>query len=201
MPSLSALSVRKRWRETGNRADRTPAPRVRRPDSEHIQHVNATRDQAGNLIVTNSERLIRVLLAAFLVAILGVWMAHAPIKEAVGWTAVCAIFGLALLAANERASFVFDREAAVVRWRQDTVFRHDSGEIPFAAITGLSLERDFNRSRRGGARRLVILTAGGATPVTTAFSGVGRSNEDVGLAVQSYLKELAPGKEVPFTRY
>jgi hypothetical protein len=164
--------------------------------------MNATRDQAGNLIVTNSERLIGVLLAAFLVAILGVWMAHAPIKQAVGWTAVSAIFGLALLAANERASFVFDREAAVVRWRQDTVFRHDSGEIPFAAITGLSLERDFNRiSRRGGARRLVILTAGGAIPVTSAFSGVGRSNEDVGLAVQSYLRELGPGHEVPFTRY
>jgi hypothetical protein len=164
--------------------------------------MNARRDQAGNLIVTNSERLIRALLAAFPVATLGVWMAHAPIKQALGWTAICAIFGLALLAANERASFVFDREAAVVRWRQDTIFRHDSGEIPVAAITGLSVERDFNRiSRRGGARRLVILTAGSAIPVTSAFSGVGRSREGVALAVQSYLRELAPGKEVPFTRY
>jgi hypothetical protein len=164
--------------------------------------MNARRDQAGNLIVTNSERLIRALLAAFPVATLGVWMAHAPIKQALGWTAICAIFGLALLAANERASFVFDREAAVVRWRQDTIFRHDSGEIPFAAITGLSVERDFNRiSRRGGARRLVILTAGSAIPVTSAFSGVGRSREGVGLAAQSYLRQLAPGKEVPFTRY
>ena len=163
--------------------------------------MNAMRDQAGNLIVTNSERLTRVLLAGFVVAMLGIWIAHVPVRQAVGWTAVCAIFGLALLAANERASFVFDRETAVVRWRQDTAFRHDSGEIPFAAITGLSLERDFTRySQRGSARRLVILTAGGAIPVTTAFSGLGRSNEDVGLMVQSYLNEIAPGRPVPFTR-
>jgi hypothetical protein len=114
--------------------------------------MNARRDQAGNLIVTNSERLIRALLAAFPVATLGVWMAHAPIKQAVGWTAICAIFGLALLAANERASFVFDREAAVVRWRQDTIFRHDSGEIRFAAITGCRSSEISTASRAAEAR-------------------------------------------------
>lgn len=161
--------------------------------------MNATRDQAGNLIVTNTERLILVLLAASVVGMVGVWVAHVPVKQAVGWTAVCAVFQLAFLAANERSSFVFDRGAAVVRWRQDTVFRHDAGEISFSAITGLSLERDFTRpSQRGNARRLVILTTSGPVPVTTAFTGMGGSNEEVGHVVQSYLNEIAPGRTVPF---
>ena len=61
-----------------------------------------------------------------------------PVRPALGTTAVCVVMGLALAAANEPSEFVFDRERRVVRWRRDTPFRRDSGEIPFSAITGLS---------------------------------------------------------------
>jgi hypothetical protein len=87
----------------------------------------------------------------------------------------------------------------VLTWRKDTAFRHVAGEIPFSAITALSLERDFAASgQRGNARRLVLLTREGPIPVTSAFSGMDRTQEPTGRAIQQFLIERRSGQDLPF---
>jgi hypothetical protein len=161
--------------------------------------LQAMRDGADNLIVTNSERFVQTLLAACVAGPLVAWSALTA-RPALEWTVVCVVFGLALSAANERSEFVFDRRTAVVRWRRTAAFRTESGQIPFSSITALSLERDFRfpPSRRGGARRLVIQTQGDMIPVTTAFHGTGSASRDIGIQVQKYLLEVASGRTVAF---
>ncbi len=161
--------------------------------------MKAERDACGNLVVTNIEVLIRILLALFVVGPIAAWLAPIPATAAAGWTALCCVFGLALFASDERATFVFDRSRALVSWRRDRAFRHDSGEIPFASISALALERDFARwSQLGGARRLVLLTSAGPVPVTSAFTGIGEDAETIGRLIQSCLRETPPGRAVQF---
>jgi len=156
------------------------------------------RDNSGNLVVKNVETFIRALLVAVAVGAAAAWLAPIPRTQALGWTAICVVFGAALTAADERSTFIFDQRRAVVVWKQETPFRHEGGEIPFSSITGLSLERDFARgTRRGGARRLVLLTTSGPRPVTTAFTGIGTAAEQTARAIQSYLAEVDPAREIP----
>jgi hypothetical protein len=165
--------------------------------------MKASKDESGNLMVTNVERFVRALLGAFGVGLIAAWIAPIPTRQSLGWSAVCVVFGLALLAANERSTFVFDRGARILRWSQDTPFRHLSGEVPFASITALSVERDFRfrgatpSQGRGGARRLVLLTTSGVIPFTSAYTGIGSDAEKVGRAVHQYLADGAPGREIP----
>jgi len=165
--------------------------------------MKASKDQSGNLIVTNVETFVRALLGAFGVGIVAAWVAPIPTRQSLGWSAVCVVFGLALLAANERSTFAFDRGARILRWSQDTPFRHLSGEVPFASITALSIERDFRfrsgapSQGRGGARRLVLVTTSGVIPFTSAYTGLGSDAEDVGRIVQQYLTDAEPGREIP----
>ena len=157
------------------------------------------RTERGDLVVTNRETFIRVLLIACVAVIVLVWLAPVSLKQAIAWSVVALIFGIALLAADERSRFVFDRERSVLRWRKDTRFRHAEGEIPLSSITALSLERDFATSgQRGTARRLVLLTSEGPIPVTSAYSGMDRTQEPVGRAIQQFVIERLPGREIPF---
>lgn len=157
------------------------------------------RTERGDLVVTNRETFLRVLLLACVAVIVLVWLTPVPLRQAIAWSAVCLIFGLALLAADEQSRFVFDSARGMLTWRKDTVFRHDAGETPFASITALSLERDFARSgQRGSARRLVVLTTEGPIPVTSAFSGLGRTQERVGRDIQQFLGERSPPRSIPF---
>jgi hypothetical protein len=163
--------------------------------------VRVSRDASDHLVVTNVETFIRILLGLAALGIVAAWTARATVAQALGWTAVCGVFALALTAANERSTFDFDRASLTLRWRRDTPFRHVSGEIPFSAITALSIERDFKSASpsrgRGGARRLVLLTAQGPIPFTTAFTGLGSNAADVGEQVRGYLMEALPGREIP----
>jgi len=163
--------------------------------------VKVSSRAAGHLVVTNVSALIRVLLALALLGIIAAWIAPDTRAQAFGWTAVCVVFGLALMAANERSTFDFDRQSFALRWRRDTPFRHASGEIPLDAITALSIERDFKYATpsrgRGGARRLVLLTTSGPIPFTTSFTGIGSDVEDVGREVRQFLMDAHPGHEIP----
>ena len=127
--------------------------------------MTASRDAAGSLIVTNVEWLIRILLGLAVAGIVAAWLAPISIRSAWGWTAVSAFFILALSAANERSMFAFELHSLTLRWRRDTPFRHAAGDVPFSAITALSVEHDFRSASppkgRGGARRLVLLTTQG----------------------------------------
>jgi hypothetical protein len=165
--------------------------------------MKASRDESGNLIVTNAEMFVRVLIGVFVVMVIAAWMGPATMRRPLGWSAVCAVFVLALVAADERSTFVFDRRSALLRWRKDTPFRHLAGEVPFSEITALSIERDLIDDSppygRRGARRLVLHTTSGPIPVTTAFTGVGSDAEGVGREVQQYLGDVSPGREIPFT--
>jgi hypothetical protein len=161
--------------------------------------VRIERTERGDLVVTNRETFIRVLLVGCIAVIVLVWLAPVRRKEAIAWSAIALIFGVALVAADERSRFVFDRERDVLTWRKDTAFRHVAGEIPFSAITALSLERDFAASgQRGNARRLVLLTREGPIPVTSAFSGMDRTQEPTGRAIQQFLIERRSGQDLPF---
>jgi hypothetical protein len=165
--------------------------------------MRASQDNSGNLIVTNVQTFVRALLGAFAIGIVAAWVAPIPTGQSLGWSAVCVVFVLALLAANERSTLVFDRGARILRWSQDTPFRHQAGEVPFTAITALSVERDFRfrgatpSQGRGGARRLVLVTTSGVIPFTSAYTGFGSDAEDVGRIVQRYLAGVAPGREIP----
>ena len=165
--------------------------------------MKATQDDSGNLIVTNALMFVRALLGAFAVGFVAAWIVPIPTRQSLGWSAVCVVFVLALLAADERSTFVFDRRAGILRWTQDTPFRHQAGEVPFTAITALSVERDFRfrggtpTQGRGGARRLVLLTTAGVIPFTTAYTGIGSDAEDVGRIVQQYLGDVPLGREIP----
>ena len=162
--------------------------------------MTASRDAAGRLIVTNVEWFIRILLGLAAGGIVAAWLAPISMRSAWGWTALSAVFSLALSAANERSLFAFERHSRTLRWRRDTPFRHAAGDVPFAAITALSIEHDFRSASpskgRGGARRLVLLTTEGPIPVTSAFTGIGSDAETVGREIQMYLKEVA-GHEIP----
>ena len=120
--------------------------------------MTASPDARGHLVVTDDSRLIRWLLALCVLGIPAAWIGAPTLERAVGWTAVCGVFGFALTVALERSVFDFDRESRTLRWRRDSPFRHAAGEISFETITALSLERDFRRASpsqgRGGARRL-----------------------------------------------
>jgi hypothetical protein len=163
--------------------------------------VNASRNAPGHLVVTSVETMIGVLLGLAVVGMAAVWIAPTTIARALGWTAIAGVFGLALAAAYERSTFDFDRGSLALRWRRDTPFRHASGVVPFGAITGLSIERDFKSASpamgRGGARRLVLLTTEGPIPFTTTFTGLGSGAEDVGQEVRRYLMECVPDRDVP----
>lgn len=151
------------------------------------------------LVVTARETFIRVLLIGCVLVLVIVWLAPVPRKEAIAWSAICFLFGLAFIAADERSRFVFDRKTSVLTWRKDSAFRHTEGEIPLSAITALSLEQSFTSSgARSHARRLVILTTEGPLPVTRSYSGIDRTQEPVGRAIQQFLAEIAPGRSIPF---
>jgi hypothetical protein len=121
--------------------------------------MKAWQDNSGNLIVINVLMFVRALLVAFGVGMVAAWIAPIPSRQSLGWSAVCVLFVLALLTADERSTFVFERRTGILRWRQDTPFRHEAGEVPFAAITGLSVERDF-RFRGASSESRDKLTTG-----------------------------------------
>jgi len=159
--------------------------------------MRVSRDAAGTLTITNVELFLRVARAGMVTAMLAVWFAPIPPLKRAAWALVTGLFALAITAADERAVFVFDSHDGVLRWRKDTPFRHASGTVPFSAITGLSLERDFSQNgARGNARRLVIHTTNGPLPVTNAFTGVGSAAEDAGRALQEYLTAAQPQRPV-----
>jgi hypothetical protein len=159
--------------------------------------MRVSRDASGTLTITNVELFLRVVRAGVVTVMLAVWFAPIPPLQRAGWALVAGLFALALTAADERAVFVFDSHDEVLRWRKDTPFRHASGMVPFGAITGLSLERDFARSgSRGSAKRLVIHTTNGPLPVTNSFTGFGRAAGDSGKILQEYLTEAQPQRPV-----
>lgn len=162
--------------------------------------MHIARDASGTLTVTNVESFIRLLRAFFIAVMLGIWLAPIEADQKIAWSLVCGLFVLALTAVDERSLFVFDTHAAMLRWRKDTPFRHLSGTVPYSAITGLSLERDFSRQgKRGTARRLVILTTNGPIPMTTAFTGVGGAAEETGRALQEYFARAKTRRAVALT--
>lgn len=155
--------------------------------------MRVSRDASGTLTITNVEVFVRVLRAVFVTGMLAVWFAPIDPGQRAMWAGVAGLFALALTAADERSLFVFDSHDAVLRWRKDTPFRHVAGTVPFSAITGLSLERDFrSNGRRGNARRLVIHTTSGPLPVTTAFTGLGSAAEDAARELQRYFAAAQP---------
>jgi hypothetical protein len=87
--------------------------------------MKAWQDDSGNLIVINVLMFVRALLVAFGVGMVAAWIAPIPSRQSLGWSAVCVVFVLALLTADERSTFVFERRTGILRWRQDTPFRHD----------------------------------------------------------------------------
>jgi hypothetical protein len=159
--------------------------------------MRVSRDASGTLTITNIELFVRVVRAGIVTVMLAVWFAPIPPLQRAAWALIAGVFALALTAADERAVFVFDSHDGVLRWRRDTPFRHESGTVPFGAITALSLERDFSRPGvRGNAKRLVIHTAKGPIPVTNAFTGVGRAAEQSGRMLQEYLTAAQPQRPV-----
>ena len=157
------------------------------------------RHANGNLVVTSRETFIRVLQVVFVVLFILVWLMPVPLTRAITWSIVFVIFGIALLAGDERSTFVFDAEHNVLTWCRETRFRRLTGEMPLASITALSLERDFASSgQRGNARRLVVLTTKGPLPVTNAYSGFDRTQEAIGRAVQQFLNARRSGESIPF---
>jgi hypothetical protein len=159
--------------------------------------MRVSRDASGTLTITNVEQFVRVVRAGMVTGMLAVWFAPIPPLQRAGWALVTGLFALALTAADERAVFVFDSHDGVLRWRKDTPFRHESGTVPFGAITGLSLERDFSRNGvRGNAKRLVIHTTKGPLPVTNAFTGFSHAAEDSGRQLQEYLTAAQPQRPV-----
>ena len=161
--------------------------------------MKAAVDSSGNLVVTNVETFLGLLFVGCTGAAVGVWFAPVPTRAAAGWTALLALFSLALLSSFERSSFVFDGARGILNWRKVTPFSRRAGEVPFQSITGLSLEQDRDASHRG-SRRLVIHTTKGPLSVTTAFTGVGTAAEQVGETVRSYLASSTPRQELQFIR-
>jgi hypothetical protein len=159
--------------------------------------MRVSRDASGTLTITNVEAFVRVMRAGFVTLMLAVWFAPIAPSQRAAWALVLGLFALALTAADERSLFVFDSHAGVLRWRKDTPFRHSAGTVQFSAITGLSIERDFSRDgQRGTARRLVILTAKGPLPITSAYTGVGSAAEDTGQLLRDYLAAAQPQRNV-----
>lgn len=159
--------------------------------------MRVSRDASGTLTITNVELFLRLARAAIVTLMLAVWFAPIPPVQRAAWALVTGLFALALTSADERAVFVFDSHDGVLRWRKDTPFRHASGTVPFGAITGLSVERDFSRNgARGTAKRLVIHTTKGPLPVTNAFTGFGHAAEDSGRLLQEYLTSVQPQRSV-----
>jgi len=159
--------------------------------------MRVSRDASGTLTITNIELFLRLVRAGIVTVMLAVWFAPILPLQRAAWALVAGVFALALTAADERAVFVFDSHDGVLRWKKDTPFRHASGTVPFSAITGLSLERDFSRSgSRGNAKRLVIHTTSGPLPVTNSFTGFGRAAEDSGRVLQEYLTAAQPQRPV-----
>lgn len=170
-----------------------------RPQTTWEAHLKIERTPNGDLVITNRETFIRTLLVGCIAVMVIVWLAPVPLKEAIAWSAIAGIFGVALVAADERSRFVFDRARGVLAWTRETAFRRAVGEIPLSSITGLSLERDFaTAGQRGNARRLVVLTTQGPIPVTTSYSGMDRTAEPTGRAIQHFLAERLPEQSVPF---
>lgn len=158
------------------------------------------RDTSGRLVVTNIETFLAVLLVLNIAGAIAVWFAPIDARTAAGWTATFGVFALALTAAQERSSFVFDGARGLLIWRKRTPFRNEGGELTLDDVTGLSLESDHSVGQHGTARRLVILTRKGPIPVTTAFTGVGRGAEQAGELVRSYLAEQSPPRQMTFVR-
>ena len=162
--------------------------------------MKAVRQPDGTLVVTNVERFLIALIGLFAVAFVAVWFSNVSPGRAIGLDAVFVLFIAACLAGAERSTFVFDASSQSLRWSQTTVFRRSAGTVPLNAISSLSLERDFARAnRRGSACRLVLHTASGPLPVTSAFTGVGSANQRVGEEIRVYLSEAGNGRKIPFT--
>jgi hypothetical protein len=164
------------------------------------ERMKATRDPLGQLVVISGSAYTRVLIALAGVGVVLAWISRIPAREAVGWTAICLLFGAALVVVDERSMFIFDPRVRVLQWRRDTPFRHASGDVAFDAITALSIEHDFKSAApsrgRGGARRLVLLTSDGPIPLTTAFSGFGSGPETVGGQIQQFLRAAGARSEI-----
>jgi hypothetical protein len=158
--------------------------------------VTADIDTDGNLAVRNRESFVRVLIALCALGIIAAWMFSPAARVAAGWTGVCLVFGFALLAANESSDFIFVRDTRVVRWSRETPFRREGGTVPFDQVTGLSIERDFGKvSKRGGASRVVLLTATGPIPLTKSFTG-GGSRMRAAERTLEYLLDACPQPEL-----
>jgi hypothetical protein len=163
--------------------------------------MNYSRDARGSLVVTDVPTFVRALLVLAIGGFIAALLAPIPAARRVEWAAVCAIFAIALAVANERSTFLFDRRDKVVRWRRDSVVRHSAGEIPFANLTALSVERGFRSATpsrgRGGGRRLVLLTSDGPLPFSNAFTGWGDAAERTGREIQRFFKDADAGIDLP----
>jgi hypothetical protein len=79
------------------------------------------------------------------------------------------IFLLSAAITARSATFVFDGVRRTVRWNGRKLFKVDSGDIPFADITGIGVEAISSESSVA-AYRLTILTEHGSVPMAYAYS-------------------------------
>ena len=162
--------------------------------------VKAARDRSGNLVITNVDGFLAVLLVLCILGAIAVWFTPVGNRTAAGWTALFAVFSLALIAAQERSSFVIDRTNGVLSWHRQKAFAHRRGQITLTAITKLSLERDQSSGERWTSRRLVIHTLAGPLPVNTGYSGMTRNMERVGEMLREYLAEILPQRHLQLSK-
>ena len=162
--------------------------------------MKALRDRSGNLVITNVDGFLAVLLVLCVLGAIAIWFAPVGNRTAAGWTALLGVFSLALIAAQERSSFVIDRSNGVLSWRRQKAFAHRRGQVTLTAITKLSLERDQSSRERWSSRRLVIHTLAGPLPVNTGYSGMTRNMERVGWILREYLGEILPQRHLPFLK-
>ena len=188
--------------------------------------MKATRDPSGNLVITNVEAFLAVLLLLCVTGAVAVWFAPVPTRTAVGWTALLGLFALALLSAQERSRFVFDRARGVLTWRTADETRIAGFQdgfswlsrpdlVSIAAVQGhaigagfqLALACDLRIAAEGTVFAMaetglgiVIHTQAGPVPITTAYTGVGDAAEQVGEAVRAYLAEIFPSRDLPFIK-
>jgi len=145
--------------------------------------MKVTRQTDKELVIEDSTLWMAAIAALAGLVLLVVAIAGGKIGGAAG----ACLFLLVAFIALQKSTFIFDADERIVRWRLLRYLNTLTGSMGFDAINDIGIQSTSSVSG-GTSYRLTLLTAKGAMPMSTAYSGGSKHHEALREQILLFIK-------------
>lgn len=155
--------------------------------------MKVTRLPNGSLLVESVPVLVSIIILACLAASLAL-LVDPLLEEPARYDNIhVGVFCLAICGGLiyflwERTRFVFDPVMRRARWERTRPFRRERGEIDFAAIKRVTVERVPKVGSNSRSCRVELVTAEARVPLTTVYSQGGTDHKALARTIEEFIR-------------